>query len=779
MATTANPPATRNGFQIAVICALPEERDAVEKAMTRDYKDEGCNYKKIQGDDYHYMTGELGGKPIVLATPRSMGSLNASHLVVNMRHSFPNIVYALVVGIAGGAPCSYDKDTDSWSDSDIHLGDVIISTQVVEYDFGAELDDKFRRKKNVEDVFPRAPTLVTSFLNSVKTGKSKAFKRVLEKTNADLRPWGRDYERPACTDWHTGVCERALEANCTSLGCVPDRINESRETRIHFGRVASGNAVMKSAHRRDKLIQEEGCVAFEMEGAGTWEVLGTIVVKGVVDYADSHKNKIWRAYPAARAALCAKALIEEIELADPSQDPHTENLNLSSSTVVAYGSNLQILGSYGYMRLGIVGWDDPKADILQLIQTWLKNAGNGKWLLVLDNADEASYLLRPRAENSDMMSRSGADVGGKILYDYVPTCQHGSVIVTTRSRGMAADLVDDADIIIVQPMVEELAMDLLGKKLGPQADSTAAKQLVAALEKSAADLLSLMSFFDHQGIPESVLEMRHQLSVNTKHGNDQTRQDNVHDIESGSESSADELFEEDIITLKSYSFVSDTPDGTVFKMHRLVQVATRAWLKLHKQDAFWTQGRWKDAEGLEVLVMQTSNRTLGEEHPQTLTSMAHLAATYSNQGRWEEAEELKVSVMETMQKVLGEEHPNTLTSMANLAGTYSSQGRWKEAEELEVSVLKIKKKALGEDHPDTLMSMSNLAGTYSDQGRWKEAEELKVSVMETMQRVLGEEHPLTLTSMSNLALTYWDQERWEEAGELQKLVVAIQVKMLK
>jgi nucleoside phosphorylase len=79
---------------------------------------------------------------------------------------------------------------------------------------------------------------------------------------------------------------------------------------------------MKSARRRDKLIREEGCVAFEMESAATWEVLGTIVVKGVVDYADSHKNKIWRAYPAARAALCAKALIEEIELADTPPDPH-------------------------------------------------------------------------------------------------------------------------------------------------------------------------------------------------------------------------------------------------------------------------------------------------------------------------------------------------------------------------------------------------------------------------------------------------------------------------
>jgi hypothetical protein len=45
-------------------------------------------------------------------------------------------------------------------------------------------------------------------------------------------------------------------------------------------------------------------------------VFGTIVVKGVVDYADSHKNKKWRGYPAARAALCAAAMIEEIDLPD-------------------------------------------------------------------------------------------------------------------------------------------------------------------------------------------------------------------------------------------------------------------------------------------------------------------------------------------------------------------------------------------------------------------------------------------------------------------------------
>jgi hypothetical protein len=64
-----------------------------------------------------------------------------------------------------------------------------------------------------------------------------------------------------------------------------------------------------------------------------------------------------------------------------------------------------------------------------------------------------------------------------------------------------------------------------------------------------------------------------------------------------------------------------------------------------------------------------------------------------------------VQVLELRKKVLGPEHPDTLTSMANLALTYSSQGRWAEAEQLEAQVLELRKKVLGPEHPDTLMSM--------------------------------------------------------------------------
>ena len=87
---------------------------------------------------------------------------------------------------------------------------------------------------------------------------------------------------------------------------------EGRPPEIHFGRIASGNGVIKSAFHRDKLMASERVVGFEMEGRGC----GT--VKSVCDYADIHENKAWQGYAAATAASCAKAILEEWEMSDQS-----------------------------------------------------------------------------------------------------------------------------------------------------------------------------------------------------------------------------------------------------------------------------------------------------------------------------------------------------------------------------------------------------------------------------------------------------------------------------
>jgi tetratricopeptide (TPR) repeat protein len=194
--------------------------------------------------------------------------------------------------------------------------------------------------------------------------------------------------------------------------------------------------------------------------------------------------------------------------------------------------------------------------------------------------------------------------------------------------------------------------------------------------------------------------------------------------------------------------------------------------------AYQENGRWKIAEKLQLQVMRERTRVLGEDHPDTLWSMNHLANTYWNQGRLKEAEELGVQVLDARKRVLGENHPDTLGSMNNLAVTYKDQGRFKQAEQLGVQVLEASKRVLGEDHPDTLASMSNLALTYRNQGRLKEAEELGVQVLEAGKRVLGEDHPHTLTNMNNLAITYWNQGRLKEAEELGVQVLEARQRVL-
>jgi tetratricopeptide (TPR) repeat protein len=214
-----------------------------------------------------------------------------------------------------------------------------------------------------------------------------------------------------------------------------------------------------------------------------------------------------------------------------------------------------------------------------------------------------------------------------------------------------------------------------------------------------------------------------------------------------------EKLELDIINATKANLGSDHPDT-------LSSIANLA-------STYSNQGRWNEAEKLQVDVMNARKTKLGLDHLQTLTSMDNLASTYWHQGRWDEAEKLQVDVMNARKTKVGSDHPGTLTSMANLACTYGNQGRWDDAKKLQVDVMNARKTKLGSDHLDTLTIMANLASTYRNQGRWDEAEGLEVDVMNARKTKLGSDHPDTLTSMANLACTYCNQGRWDEAEELE------------
>ncbi|KAI6286316.1 hypothetical protein MCOR27_001912 [Pyricularia oryzae] len=81
---------------------------------------------------------------------------------------------------------------------------------------------------------------------------------------------------------------------------------------VHFGLIASGNAVIKSGKHRNKIVQKvQNVVAFEMESAGVWDIYPCVVIKGACDYCNSHKAGKWQPYTAAAAAACLRAFLEE------------------------------------------------------------------------------------------------------------------------------------------------------------------------------------------------------------------------------------------------------------------------------------------------------------------------------------------------------------------------------------------------------------------------------------------------------------------------------------
>jgi hypothetical protein len=83
--------------------------------------------------------------------------------------------------------------------------------------------------------------------------------------------------------------------------------------------------------------------------------------------------------------------------------------------------------------------------------------------------------------------------------------------------------------------------------------------------------------------------------------------------------------------------------------------------------------------------------------------------TYWYQKRWNEAEELGVQVMETRERVLGLEDPDTLLTMHNLAFIFKSQSRDDEAVSLMENCFQLRKQILGPQHPDTELSQKTLS----------------------------------------------------------------------
>src|SRR5205814_3313192 len=108
-------------------------------------------------------------------------------------------------------------------------------------------------------------------------------------------------------------------ASCAATGKVQREERTNNTPAVHYGTIASGNQVMRDGVMRDKISSEFGVVlCFEMEAAGLMNSFPCLVIRGICDYADSHKNKKWQPYAAAAAAACAKEVLSFVPAASHS-----------------------------------------------------------------------------------------------------------------------------------------------------------------------------------------------------------------------------------------------------------------------------------------------------------------------------------------------------------------------------------------------------------------------------------------------------------------------------
>ena len=324
-------------YTIGLVCALPTELAAATAILDEEHQ----NLPRDANDTNIYSFGRIGKHNVVIAClpAGQVGMNSAAAVAAQMRSKFVFIRFGLMVGIGGGVPNA---------ESDIRLGDVVVSQPymqyggVVQYDRG-KTGTLFTRTGSLNS----PPVVLLNALAKLQwnhlIGQSNLSthpSRIVsfhphfapEKTRSDLlfESSYRHIEEQTCD-------------KCSKERLVKRSPRGREEIKVHYGTIASGSPVMKDGVTRDTLSRELGGVlCFEMEAARLMNDFPCLAIRGISDYADSHKNKTWQPYTAATAAACAKDLLSLVPPAEIIK-AHTMNEatveGATQGTTIFSGSN--------------------------------------------------------------------------------------------------------------------------------------------------------------------------------------------------------------------------------------------------------------------------------------------------------------------------------------------------------------------------------------------------------------------------------------------------------
>jgi tetratricopeptide (TPR) repeat protein len=473
-------------------------------------------------------------------------------------------------------------------------------------------------------------------------------------------------------------------------------------------------------------------------------------------------------------------------------------------------------------------------DIIKEVNIKLAQAETGKWLMVVDGADDLG------SENSLISATVRKDI---------PRHSSGGILFTTRSRDIVTKLPQKypVRIIEVDEMNEQEATALMYRSLQKDRqeilqDKATTKEFLKLLCYLPLALIQATAYFNevsHMTIEKYISMFRAQrgqaieLLEEGKLDNDdmddsakravattwlisfeqiQQYHELAGEFMKFSSAIRDEAIPDDIFpdtkykaltikqeraigTLVGFGFLKQQTDGRFYNMHRLVHLVIQSWLEKKHETSIWIQrvserltqiipfsghedrDKWTGylPHGLQV-AKSTDFAVLPEE--QRMSLIDRIGNCYNTLGQYVAAEPLFEEALQLSKKVLGLEHPDTLTSMNKLAVLYKSKGKYEAAEPLYKETLQLRKKVLDLEHPNTLTSMNNLALLYKSQGKYEAAESFYKETLQLRKKVLGLKHPDTLGSMNNLAVLYQSQGKYEAAESLYKEALQLRKKVL-
>jgi nucleoside phosphorylase len=304
-------------YTVGWICALQVEYVAAQVFLEKEHQRPSF---VSPNDTNDYTLGEISGHNVVIAVlpDGEYGTASAANVATNMLSTFHNVKIGLMVGIGGGVPSK---------SHDIRLGDVVVSVPrenqggVFQYDFGKSIQGQsFQHTRFLN----QPPTALRTAVMGIQARYEKeghqlkeAINSILDKNESLRQKYGRPEPitdrlfKPEVVHGVKG-CAESCASDALNLIFRNDRTEYQENPVIHYGLVASANQLMKNAIIRDRLAGEKDVLCFEMEAAGLMNTFPCLVIRGICDYSDSHKNEEWQGYAAMVAAAYATDLLQRM-----------------------------------------------------------------------------------------------------------------------------------------------------------------------------------------------------------------------------------------------------------------------------------------------------------------------------------------------------------------------------------------------------------------------------------------------------------------------------------